>query len=79
MINNNLSNFGVSNFGRFIQLADGGVHGFTCNIGYTNIIHVEVMKLYHRLRMNKELDIKNLMCYYEFNSTIKFILEYVNI
>lgn len=67
-------------FGGLIWNADGGwVLGFMGDIGYSNIIHAELMVLYYGLCMAWELGIKDLMFYSDFNSVIKLILELVNI
>ncbi|CAL5211192.1 unnamed protein product [Lathyrus oleraceus] len=47
-----LGNPGVSDFGGFIQNVDGDwVHDIAGNIGYSNILHVELMTIYHGLRL----------------------------
>lgn len=47
------------------------------NIGYYVILYVELMATYNGLRMIWELDIKDLLCYYESKFAIKLI--YVNV
>lgn len=75
-----LGNPDVSGFCGLIRNIDGAwVHEFAGNIEYSNILHVELMSLYHDLRMAGELDIKGLMCYSDSNSAIKLISESVNI
>lgn len=37
-----------------------------------------LIALYHNLHMTLKFSIKYLMCYSDFNSTIKFISEYIN-
>lgn len=76
----NLGNFSVLDFCGLIWNVDGEwVHDFTNNIGYSNILYVELMKIDHGLRITWELGIKDLMRYFDFNSAIKFISESVNV
>ncbi|XP_058763889.1 uncharacterized protein LOC131637314 [Vicia villosa] len=71
---NSLGKLGVSNFGGLIQNVDCAcVHSFVSNIGYSNILHVEVMTLYYGSCMALEHGIKDLMCYSDSDTAIKLI------
>lgn len=43
------------------------------NISYSNTLHVELVMIYHGLRMAYKFGIKDLMCYFDSNSFIKLI------
>ncbi|MCI41164.1 ribonuclease H protein, partial [Trifolium medium] len=59
-----IGNPGVSNFGGLIWNSDGAwVQGFAGNIGFSNILHAELLAVYHDLALAWELDIKELWCY----------------
>ncbi|CAL5187559.1 unnamed protein product [Lathyrus oleraceus] len=74
-----LGSLSVLDFGGFIRnIDDCWVHGFTGNIGYSNILLDELMTLYHGLRMAWKFDIKDLMCYSDSNFASKLISEFVN-
>ncbi|CAI8612715.1 unnamed protein product [Vicia faba] len=50
-----IGNPSVSGFGGLVRNADGAwVHNFAGNIGYSNILHVELIMLYHGLRITVE-------------------------
>lgn len=75
-----LGNPCASGFSGLTQNADGAwIHNFVGNIDYSNIMYVELMELYHGLRVIWELVIKYMMCYSDSNSTINFIFESINI
>lgn len=79
VVASSLDNSDVFGFDGLIQNTDGvWVHDFAGNIAYSNILHVELMVLYHGLCMVRKLDIKDLMCYSDSNHTIKVISEFVN-
>jgi hypothetical protein len=45
-----ISNLGVSGFGGLIRNSDGvWVHDFAGNIGFSNILHAELLAVYHGL------------------------------
>ncbi|XP_058763267.1 uncharacterized protein LOC131636671 [Vicia villosa] len=69
-----LGKLGVSNFGGLIQNVDCAcVHSFVSNIGYSNILHVEVVTLYYGSCMALEHGIKDLMRYSDSDTAIKLI------
>jgi ribonuclease HI len=42
-----IGNPDISGFGGLIRKVDGGwVHGFSGNVGHTNILHAELMAIY---------------------------------
>ncbi|MCI41372.1 ribonuclease H protein, partial [Trifolium medium] len=56
-----IGNPGVSGYGGLIRNPDGAwVHGFAGNIGISNILHVELLVVYHGLVLAWGLDIKEL-------------------
>ncbi|CAL5206665.1 unnamed protein product [Lathyrus oleraceus] len=77
------SSFGnpvVLGYGGLIRNADDAwVYDFAGNIGYFNILHPELMMLYHGLCMVWQLGIKDLMYYSDTNYAIKFISESINV
>ena len=47
-----LSNHGVSGSGGLLKNEDGAwIHGFAGNIGFSNILHAELLLVYHGLRI----------------------------
>ncbi|CAJ2657171.1 unnamed protein product [Trifolium pratense] len=74
-----IGNPGASGFGGLIRNSDGAwVHGFSGNIGFSNILHAELMALYHGLLLAWELNIKDLQCYSDSATAIKLITEPVD-
>ncbi|CAJ2635744.1 unnamed protein product [Trifolium pratense] len=74
-----IDNPGASGFGGLIRNSDGAwVHGFSGNIGFSNILHAELMALYHGLLLAWELNIKDLRCYSDSATAIKLITEPVD-
>lgn len=79
ILNIDCSNLDSSDFGGLIRNVAVSGLSFADNIYYSNILHVELMTLYHGLRMTCEFDIKDLMCYSYSNSAIKIISKSVNV
>jgi hypothetical protein len=74
-----IGNPGIFGFGGLLRTADGAwVHGFFGNLGFTNILHAELMAIYKGLLIAWELDIKDLWCYSDSKNTIKLITEPVD-
>jgi len=74
-----LCNPGVSGFGGLLRNADGvWFHGFAGNIGFSNILHAELLAVYHKLIMAWEFGILELWCYSDSKKTIKLISDPVN-
>jgi ribonuclease HI len=73
------SNPGISGFGGLIRNSDGAwMHGFAGNIEFSNILHVELLAMYHGLTLAWELDIKDLWCYSDSKTVIKLLSDHVN-
>ncbi|GAU31243.1 hypothetical protein TSUD_149290 [Trifolium subterraneum] len=74
-----IGNPGISGFGGLIRNSDGAwVHGFVGNIGHSNILHAELLAIYHGLVLAWELDIKDLCCYSDSKTAIKLLSDHVN-
>lgn len=74
-----LGNPGISGFGGLIRNSAGAWFcGFVGNIGYSNILHAELLELYHGLIMAWDSEFKELICYFDSTSAIKLISEPVN-
>ncbi|GAU30888.1 hypothetical protein TSUD_15740 [Trifolium subterraneum] len=74
-----IGNPGISCFGGLIRNADGAwVHGFFGNLGFTNILHAELLTIYKGLLLAWELNIKDLWCYSDSEMAIKLITEPVD-
>ncbi|GAU47648.1 hypothetical protein TSUD_27720 [Trifolium subterraneum] len=74
-----IGNPGVSGFGGLIHNSKGAwAHGFVGNIGFSNILHAELMALYHGLLLAWQLNIKELWCYSDSETAIKLITEPVD-
>jgi len=74
-----LDNPGVSGFGGLHHNDD--VVWYCCfvrNIGFLNILHAELLAVYHGLRMAWEFGMSELLCYLGSKSAIKLIKEPVN-
>jgi hypothetical protein len=72
-------NPGISGFGGLIRNSFGAwVQGFVGNIGFSNILHVELLAVYYGLAMAWELDIKELWCYSDSKTVIKLLSDSVN-
>jgi hypothetical protein len=54
------------------------VHSFARNIEFLNILHAELLAVYHGLVLAWELDIKDLWCYSDSKIMIKLLSDYVN-
>jgi ribonuclease HI len=74
-----IGNPGISGFGGLIRNSDGAwVHDFAGNIGFSNILHAELLAVYHGLTLAWELDIKDLWCYSDSKIVIKLLSDHVN-
>jgi ribonuclease HI len=74
-----IGNPGVSGFGGLIRNLDGAwVHGFSGNIGFSNILHAELLAVYHGLVLAWGLEIKELWCYTDSRIATKLIIDSVN-
>ena len=74
-----LGNPGVSGFGSLIRNDNGAwIRGFAGNNGFSNILHVELLAMYHGLRIAWELEVTNLVCYSDLKTTINLIFATVN-
>jgi hypothetical protein len=74
-----LGNPGVSGFGGLLRNEDGSwIRGFVGNIDFSNILHAELLAIYHGLCMAWEFDILELWCYYDSKTAMKLISEPVN-
>ncbi|MCI15795.1 ribonuclease H protein, partial [Trifolium medium] len=72
-----IGNLGVSGFGGLIRNSDGEwVHGFAGNIGFSNILHAELLAVYHDLVLAWELNIKDLWCYSDSKTVIKLLSDH---
>lgn len=70
-----LSNPDVSDFGGSIRNVNGAwIHVYADTIGYSKILHAELMTIYHDLCMTWEFVIKDMICSSDSNS-IMVILE----
>lgn len=59
-----LGNPGVSGFGGLLRNDDGAWYcGFAGNIGFSNILHAELLAVYHGLRLAWEFGMSELVCY----------------
>ncbi|CAJ2654735.1 unnamed protein product [Trifolium pratense] len=71
-----LGNPGIPDFGGLIRNNDDvWIHGFAGNIGFSNILHVELLTIYYGLVMAWEFGITKLWCYSDSKVAIKLILE----
>jgi len=74
-----LGNPSVSGFGCLLRNDDGAWYsGFSGNIGFSNILHAELLAIYLGLRMDWEFGMSELMCYSDSKIAIKLIKEPVN-
>jgi len=74
-----LDNPGIFGFRGLLRNMDGAwIHGFAENIGFSNILHAELLTIYHGLRMAWEFGILELWCYSDSKTVIKLIFEPVN-
>ncbi|CAJ2652542.1 unnamed protein product [Trifolium pratense] len=74
-----LGNPGISGFGGLIRNRDGvWVHGFVGNIGFSNILHAELLAIYYGLVLAWDFGFTELWCYSNSKSAIKLISETVN-
>lgn len=74
-----LGNHGISGFGGLHRKDDGVWYCcFAGNIGFSNILHVELLAIYHGLRIAWEFGLLDLLCYSDSKSAIKLIKESVN-
>ncbi|PNX87731.1 ribonuclease H [Trifolium pratense] len=74
-----IGNPGISGFRGLIWNSDGAwVHDFAGNIGFSNILHAELLAVYHGLVLAWELDIKDLWCYSDYKIVIKLLSNHVN-
>ncbi|GAU48622.1 hypothetical protein TSUD_133530 [Trifolium subterraneum] len=71
-----IGNPGVSRYGGLIRNSEGAwAHGFAGNIGFSNILHPELMALYRGLLLAWQLNIKELWCYSDSEAAIKLIKD----
>jgi len=54
------------------------IRGFARNIGFSNILDVELLAMYHGLRLAWELEVPNILCYSDSKITINLIFATVN-
>ncbi|XP_045810074.1 uncharacterized protein LOC123904450 [Trifolium pratense] len=74
-----IGNPGISGFGGLIRNSHGAwVRGFAGNIGFSNILHVELLAMYHGLNLVWELDIKYMICYSDSKTAINLIEKPIN-
>jgi len=74
-----LGNPDVSGFEGLIQNYDGAwIQGFIGNIGFSNILHAELLGVYYGLAMAWEIGCSELWCYSDSKLAIKLIYELVN-
>jgi ribonuclease HI len=74
-----IGNLGISGFGGLICNSDGAwVHSFAGNIDFSNILHAELLAVYHGLSLAWELVIKDLWCYSDSKTVIKLLSDHVN-
>ncbi|GAU24184.1 hypothetical protein TSUD_84190 [Trifolium subterraneum] len=74
-----IGNPGISGFGGLIQNFDRTwVHGFAGNIGFSNILHAELLAMYHGLVLAWKLNIKDMWCYSDSKTAIKLLSDHVN-
>ena len=72
-------NPGVSGLGGLLRNNNGAwIRSFSGNIGFSNILHAELMAMYHGLRLAWELEVTNLVCYSYSKTTINLIFATVN-
>jgi len=66
-------------FGGLIRNDNGAwILGFVRNIGFSNILHVELLAMYHGPWLAWELEVTNLMCYLDSKTIINLIFATVN-
>jgi len=64
----------MKDFGGLIRDSNRGfMHGFHGNIGYSNILHVEILILLHVIRICWEDGLRNIICYNDFIHTIRLV------
>ncbi|PNX65848.1 ribonuclease H, partial [Trifolium pratense] len=74
-----IGNPSISGFRGLIRKSDGAwEHSFAGNIGLSNILHAELLTVYHGLVLAWELDIKELWCYSDSKIVIKLLSDHVN-
>jgi ribonuclease HI len=72
-------NPGVSGFGGLIRNSDDvWVHDFVGNMGFSNILHAELLAVYHGLVLAGGLEIKEFLCYSDSKIVIKLLSNPVN-
>ncbi|MCH85317.1 ribonuclease H protein, partial [Trifolium medium] len=54
------------------------VRAFAGNIGFSNILHAELLTMYHGLNLAWELDIKDMICYSDSKTAINLIEKPIN-
>jgi ribonuclease HI len=75
-----LGNPGVSDFGGLIRNSVGAwVHSFVGNIGFSNILHAELLEVYHGLVLAWGLEIKELLCYSDSKTVFKLLSGPINV
>ncbi|PNX59731.1 ribonuclease H, partial [Trifolium pratense] len=74
-----IGNPSTSGFRGLIRKSDGAwEHSFAGNIGLSNILHAELLTVYHGLVLAWELDIKELWCYSDSKIVIKLLSDHGN-
>lgn len=67
-----LGNHGVSGFGGLIRNSNGAwIQGFAENIGFSNILHAELLGVYYGLVMAWEVGCSELWCYFDSKTSNK--------
>ncbi|KAK2439291.1 hypothetical protein QL285_023974 [Trifolium repens] len=74
-----IGNPSISGFRGLIRNSDVvWVYGFAENIDFSNILHAELLTVYHGLSLAWELDIKDLWCHSDSKTVIKLLSDHVN-
>jgi len=61
---NSLENHRISGFGGVIRRSDDSwLYGFVGNVGISTIIHIELLGLYHGLKLAWEIGYMEVICY----------------
>ncbi|GAU17063.1 hypothetical protein TSUD_105620 [Trifolium subterraneum] len=69
----------IYGFGGLIRNSHGAwIRGFAGNIGFSNILHAELLAVYHGLVLAWDMDIKDLICYSDSKTAIKLIGDPIN-
>lgn len=69
-----IGNPGVSGFGGLIlNFVGAWVQGFAGNIGISNILHAELLAIFHGLKMAWTVEYKDLVCFSDSQSAVKLV------